>query len=89
MAELAGRGIRLRTRALITTLFARLFLGDLFLHGIGGAKYDQVTDLLVERFFGVKPPGYMTLTATLRLPIASEASHGRRRPPRRPASCAS
>lgn len=40
------------------------------MHGIGGAKYDQVTDALVERFFGLKPPGYMTLTATLRLPIA-------------------
>jgi hypothetical protein len=69
LAELAERGVRLRTRALVTTLFARLFLGDLFLHGVGGAKYDQVTDLLVERFFGLKPPGYMTLTATLRLPI--------------------
>ncbi|MEX0676396.1 MAG: hypothetical protein WD063_04940 [Pirellulales bacterium] len=70
LAELASRGVRLRTRALITTLFARLCLGDVFLHGIGGAKYDQVTDLLIERFFGVKPPCYMTLTATLRLPVA-------------------
>ena len=69
LAELAARGVRLRTRALITTLFARLFLGDLFLHGIGGAKYDQVTDAIIERFFGLKPPQYMTLTATLRLPI--------------------
>jgi hypothetical protein len=72
LAELAARGVRLRTRALLTTLFARLFLGDLFVHGIGGAKYDQVTDLLIERFFGLKPPGYMTLTATLRLPIARQ-----------------
>lgn len=72
LAELAARGIRLRTRALITTLFARLCLGDIFLHGIGGAKYDQVTDLLIERFFGLKPPGYMALTATLRLPIARD-----------------
>jgi hypothetical protein len=57
---------------LITTLFARLFLGDLFLHGLGGAKYDQVTEAIIERFFGVKPPGSMTLTATLRLPIARQ-----------------
>lgn len=76
LAELAASGVRLRTRALITTLFARLFLGDLFMHGIGGAKYDQVTDLLIERFFGLKPPGYMTLTATLRLPIARDDSPG-------------
>lgn len=72
LADLAARGIRLRTRALITTLFARLFLGELFLHGIGGAKYDQVTDLLIRRFFGLEPPGYLTLTATLRLPIARQ-----------------
>jgi hypothetical protein len=73
LAELAARGVRLRTRALITTMFARLFLGDIFLHGIGGAKYDQVTDLLIERFFGLKAPAYMTTTATLRLPIEREA----------------
>jgi hypothetical protein len=69
LAELATSGLRIRTRALITTLFARVCLGDLFLHGIGGAKYDHVTDALIERFFGIKPPCYMTLTATLRLPI--------------------
>ncbi len=57
LAELKRSGIKIRTRALITTLFARLLLGDLFLHGIGGAKYDQVTDLLIGRFFGLEPPG--------------------------------
>jgi hypothetical protein len=59
---------------LLTTLFARLILGDLFLHGIGGAKYDQVTDELARRFFGFAPPGYLTLSATLRLPIAHETA---------------
>jgi hypothetical protein len=72
--EIAARGIKLRTRALLTTLFARLVLGDLFLHGIGGAKYDQVTDELARRFFGFTPPGYMTLSATLRLPIDHESA---------------
>jgi hypothetical protein len=28
-----------------------------------------VTEALIERFFGLKPPGSMTLTATLRLPV--------------------
>ena len=72
LAELKQAGIKIRTRALITTLFARLMLGDLFLHGIGGAKYDQVTDLLISRFFGLEPPAYLTVTATLRLPIAHQ-----------------
>lgn len=69
LMELSGRGVKIRSRALITTLWARLALGDLFLHGIGGAKYDQVTDALIGRFFGLRPPGYMVLSATLHLPV--------------------
>jgi hypothetical protein len=69
LAELPQRRIKLRTRALITTLWARLALSDLFIHGIGGAKYDQLTDRILERFFGVDAPAYLTATATLRLPI--------------------
>ena len=62
-------GVKIRCRTLMTTLWARLMLGDVFLHGIGGAKYDQVTDALIERFFGLKPPTFFTLSATLHLPI--------------------
>jgi hypothetical protein len=61
--------IRIRPRALITTMFARLVLSDLFIHGIGGAKYDEVTDAIIRRFFGIEPPGYVTATATVRLPL--------------------
>lgn len=67
--ELAPRGVKLRSRALVTTLFARLALGDLFLHGIGGAKYDQVTDAIIQRLFGFQPPGFLVLSATLLLPV--------------------
>jgi hypothetical protein len=73
LEELPRRGVKLRTRALITTLWARLALGDLFLHGIGGAKYDQLTDWIMQRFFGIAPPGFLTVTATLRLPIVPDA----------------
>lgn len=73
IAALSSRGIKLRTRALTTTLFARLVLSDLFLHGIGGAKYDQVTDQLVRLFFGFEPPEFATVSATLRLPLSYEA----------------
>jgi hypothetical protein len=69
LGELKRQGVKIRSRALITTLYARLVLGDLFLHGIGGAKYDQVTDLLMERFFGLHLPRFMVLSATLHLPI--------------------
>jgi hypothetical protein len=68
--ELDRIGIRIRPRALTNTLYARLVLGDLFVHGIGGAKYDEVTDRIIADLFGITPPGYLTATATLRLPIA-------------------
>ncbi len=71
--ELSARGVKLRTRALTTTLFARLVLSDLFLHGIGGAKYDQVTDEIVRLFFGFEPPQFATVSATLRLPIMHQS----------------
>lgn len=64
LRDLAAQGIKIRPRALITTMYARLVLGDLFLHGIGGAKYDQLTDAIIRRFFGVRPPEFMTLSAT-------------------------
>ncbi len=69
LSEAHTAGIRLRPRALITTMFARLVLSDIFIHGIGGAKYDQVTDALVRRFFAVEPPEYLVATATLKLPV--------------------
>ena len=39
--ELESSGLKVRSRALTNTLFARLFLCDLFIHGIGGGKYDE------------------------------------------------
>lgn len=66
---LIEKNIVFRPRALITTMYARLVLSDLFIHGIGGAKYDEVTDEIIRRFFGIEPPKYITATATFRLPI--------------------
>lgn len=45
----------LRPRALTLTLFVRLFLADLFLHGIGGALYDQITDGILQEIWGGVP----------------------------------
>lgn len=60
---------RLRSKALATTLFARVFLGDLFVHGLGGGMYDQVTDQIIRDFYGIEPPRYAICTGTLRLPL--------------------
>ena len=64
-SRIAQAGNPAPARALTTTLFARLCLADLFVHGIGGAKYDEMTDRILLTFFGVPVPGFLTMTATL------------------------
>lgn len=69
LGELAANGVRVRPRALLTTLYLRLMCGDLFIHGIGGGKYDQVTDAIILDFVHVPPPEYLVMSATFRLPF--------------------
>lgn len=69
--KVADDGFRFRTRALTTTLFMRLCLADLFVHGIGGARYDEMTNRIFARFYGIHPPDFLTLSATAFLPLAS------------------
>jgi hypothetical protein len=63
---------QLRPRALTLTLYARVCLGDFFVHGIGGGKYDEVTDAIIRDYFGIDPPAYQVVSATLRLPLPRE-----------------
>lgn len=77
---LEREGWKVRPRALTNTLFARLFFGDLFVHGLGGGKYDELTDELIRRVHGIEPPRFMVLTGTLRLPLpAFPAAHAERK----------
>ncbi|MBX3424801.1 MAG: hypothetical protein KF688_03890 [Pirellulales bacterium] len=69
LAACEARGVKIRSRAMATTLFARLALADLFIHGIGGARYDEATDAISREFFGLTPAPYAAMTGTLRLPI--------------------
>lgn len=62
---------RLRPRALTTSAFLRLCLADLFLHGIGGGKYDDLGDAISREFLGIDMPDFAVLSATLYLPTAS------------------
>jgi hypothetical protein len=62
-------GIRFRPRAVVTTMFSRLVLSDIFLHGVGGAHYDRLTDVIIERFFGIPAPGFVVASATFLLPL--------------------
>ncbi len=70
--QLAVDGVLLRPRALITTMFVRLVISDLFVHGIGGGKYDQMTDAIIRHYFEVPAPTMVVATATMRLPLAEQ-----------------
>ncbi|MDP9175232.1 MAG: hypothetical protein M3O30_15395 [Planctomycetota bacterium] len=67
---LRSHNARLSPRALTLTMFLRLFVADQFIHGIGGARYDQVTDRVITLFFGMEPPAFCVTTSTLYFPTA-------------------
>jgi hypothetical protein len=69
-AFLRRHQLRLAPRALTLTTFFRLLLADQFVHGIGGGRYDQVTDRLIESHFGLEAPRFSVTTATLYFPGA-------------------
>jgi hypothetical protein len=71
---LRASAVRIRPKALTLTMFARVCLGDLFIHGIGGARYDRVTDAVIGEVFGCPPPPYAVATATLMLPLLSSGA---------------
>jgi hypothetical protein len=62
--------LRITPRALTLMIFMRLLVADLFVHGIGGGRYDQITDLIIRKHFGITPPMFAVSTATLYLPQA-------------------
>jgi hypothetical protein len=44
-------------------------VADVFVHGVGGAAYDLLTDDIVRRLTGCDPPRHAVVTGTLRLPV--------------------
>lgn len=58
-------GWQLRPRALTLTIWARLMLADLFIHGIGGAKYDRISDRIIGDYYRTQPPHMACVSATL------------------------
>lgn len=65
------RRLAVRPKALTLTAFMRLCLADLFVHGVGGGRYDRVTDAVITDYFGIVPPQYAVVTATLHLPLGA------------------
>lgn len=64
---LDGHQLCIRPRALTLTLYVRTFLADLFIHGIGGAMYDEMTDQIAANI-GMPIGGFMCASAGWLLP---------------------
>lgn len=66
-------GAQLAPKALSLTMYSRLFLADLFVHGVGGGRYDRVTDGVIKRFFGIDAPPFAVASMTVYLPLGGHA----------------
>jgi len=71
-------GLAIRPRALTLTAFTRLCVADLFIHGVGGGRYDRATDEVIREYFGIEPPRYAVVTATVHLPLSEFNTHAER-----------
>ena len=59
----------LAPKALTLTLFMRGLATDFFIHGVGGGRYDRVTDDVFRRYYGVEPPAFAVASLTMYLPL--------------------
>ncbi len=65
---LTRHGVDIRPRALTLTMFIRMFISDVFIHGIGGALYDQITDAFMHQQFSAHG-AYGLVSAAWLLPL--------------------
>lgn len=75
--SLQQSGICVRPKALMTTLFARLCLGDIFIHGIGGGLYDAMTEAICRQMWHIELCPVVVASATFCLPISDPAQERR------------
>lgn len=71
-----AQGPAFAPKALSLTAYNRMFTADLLIHGVGGGRYDEVTDRLATRFYGVEPPRYVTASLTMYLPLGGHLVSG-------------
>lgn len=58
------RGLQLVPRGGLISALLRLLFADLFVHGLGGGKYDPAVDVLIRRWWGEESPGFVTASAS-------------------------
>jgi hypothetical protein len=75
MALFQEKGWRLWPKAVVLSLMNRLYLGDLFVHGLGGAKYDRITDEVIRGFYQLEPPPFATASLSLSAETLENPAH--------------
>jgi len=58
----------IRPKAVTLTLFTRLHLADLFVHGTGAVNYEYITDHLIKNHYKISNVNFGVATATMTLP---------------------
>lgn len=76
MSACRENGIWIWPRAVALSLMLRLFISDLFVHGIGGEHYDRITDRLIPQLYGIKPPLFVTASYTPAAPGMADPEPG-------------
>jgi len=72
---LKENNITIAPRAITLSIFARLFIADMFIHGTGGARYDQISDMVISDYYGIAPPQICAATATMHLPLDTQSNN--------------
>ncbi len=58
---------RLCPRGSITTFLLRAYCSDIFIHGVGGARYDTFVDAFAEKYTGLPLPRFVVASETRHL----------------------
>ncbi len=54
----------LATRGSITTMLLRAYCSDIFIHGLGGGKYDRFVTMFASEYLRVELPGFVVASRT-------------------------
>ena len=71
LEALETSGMLIAPKALALTTYVRLFACDLFIHGVGGGRYDRITDGVCRRYYVVEPPQFVVASITMYLPLGA------------------
>jgi len=72
---MAKHNYHLRPKAITLTLFARLYLANWFIHGVGGGSYETITDFIIERYYKINKPHFGVATGSMVLPLESYSDY--------------